>query len=750
MTALLQAPVSGTVAVGTHIDQRVLNLGGVHGGVVTIIDAAVAHPTSRPRPVLLRPVRPELILDRHPIRDVAQPTSTVRELELYGETGSGKTTLLEELAWTVTDTDYPDGVVFLSLDSHQVNDALFDIWSAFYECPISFKPTDAQLRIDLKSTCALVLLDDLDLEPDAVHRIMHVLPNSRCIVAGHERRLWGEGRSIHVAGLPMEDAVPLIEHDIGRALSPDECTLAQALWHSTAGHPLRLQQSFGAVLQEAESRTERAPAVAMPADIVDEAELDQLLAGQLPGAASNLASYVESQTDQWRMAALARLSRPSPERAAPADTSVRLRLEKLLIEWALATGRYVPALRLARSTESALALCGHWDAWLEVLNRVHLAAMDASDAPTQAWALHQIGTRALCLNQLVAAESALAAALEIRTRIGDEKGAAVTRHNLGLADTACRRPVGGQLHRSIAVLAGLVVLAILALGGVAEGSQWWPFHPRPARTAGSLQSTAGSLQSSAGSLRSTAESSRSASSSLSSTSPSLTTASFSTQPPPASSTPRSTSPSTPTPPPPPGEPIIAETRVLAFSDTVVGSSNTLLERFTMRDASPPTMSVPNSSGFSIDNGCSSVEPTKSSRFTCSVKVIFTPTIAGSVTATLTAKLPDGSQTSIALSGKGILPQVTINVVNDGYLPASPVISGTGISCPGTCSVSVAEDSAVTLTASQCTNDSCAYIFAGWKSNSCSAPDFFICTLKAVLPAGSNDITVYYEYVQNSG
>jgi hypothetical protein len=736
VTALLQAPISGTVAVGSHIEQRVLNLGGVHGGVVTIIDGAVANPKGRLRPVLLRPVRPELILDRLSLREVARPTSAVRELELYGEAGSGKTTLLEELAWTVTDSDYPDGVVFLSLNSHQVNDSLYDIWCAFYECSTPFKPMDAQLRIDLSPICALVLLDDLDLEPAALHRIMHMLPNCRCIVASPERRLWGEGSSIHISGLPMEDAIPLIEHGIGRSLSSDECALAQALWHSTAGLPLRLQQSFAAVLEDAESRPGRDRAAGLlpsqtqrsdpvQAGLADAAALDQL-ANQLP-AGMNLSSYVESQTDLWRASALAQLSLPDAEHGALADTSdQRLQLEQLLIEWGLRTGRYELALRLARSTEAALALRGHWDAWLRVLERVHSSALGVSDAQTQAWALHQIGSRALCLDQLAVADSALAASLEIRTRLGDESGAAVTWHNLQLADKAGRPSAGVRPRNWMALLAVSVVVAILAVGGVANAGQWWPFHPHAAHTVGALRSPSLSL------------------------SPSSTITSLSTTPPPTSSTTTSSAPQSSSPNKTPDPPTIhARPTILTFAGTTVGLSTPMRVYFTVTGTAHPTLSITPSQGvFNVDNGCANARSAHLTGSTCSVVVTFTPAAAGPATATLTAMLPNGSQSSVPLSGEGIAAPVTIELVNDsakGYLPAGAVITGKNISCPKVCVVQVDVGAPVSLTAASCGEASCkdGVTFQGWKGP-CSGSDL-TCSFTASQPEAGGNLTVYYSY-----
>ncbi|HEX2041241.1 MAG TPA: hypothetical protein VHF24_01280, partial [Acidimicrobiales bacterium] len=76
----------------------------------------------------------------------------------------------------------------------------------------------------------------------------------------------------------------------------------------------------------------------------------------------------------------------------------------------------------------------------------------------------QLGTRALCLGQEFEARSRLTEALRIRESLGDTRGAAVTRHNLGFL------PGGGPPSRPAAALAtaapvvgGLSLLALLAL-----------------------------------------------------------------------------------------------------------------------------------------------------------------------------------------------------------------------------------------------------------------------------------------------
>jgi len=98
--------------------------------------------------------------------------------------------------------------------------------------------------------------------------------------------------------------------------------------------------------------------------------------------------------------------------------------------WALDAGRWADAIRLVKSLEGALAQSGRWDAWSESLSKALAAAQAQGDQSTMAWALHQIGTRSMCLAEKRAARAALIQALRLREALGDRAGAAVSRHNL--------------------------------------------------------------------------------------------------------------------------------------------------------------------------------------------------------------------------------------------------------------------------------------------------------------------------------
>ncbi|HEX6904326.1 MAG TPA: choice-of-anchor D domain-containing protein [Thermoanaerobaculia bacterium] len=103
-----------------------------------------------------------------------------------------------------------------------------------------------------------------------------------------------------------------------------------------------------------------------------------------------------------------------------------------LVEHASKSGLHAETVRLGRALENALLASGRWNAWAATLERIRGAAVALGDRKTEAWTLHQLGTRAFCLDDRTTASDRLTQALEIREAIGDGDGAAVTFHNMGL------------------------------------------------------------------------------------------------------------------------------------------------------------------------------------------------------------------------------------------------------------------------------------------------------------------------------
>ena len=87
---------------------------------------------------------------------------------------------------------------------------------------------------------------------------------------------------------------------------------------------------------------------------------------------------------------------------------------------------------MGHAVEEALTVSGQWDMWGTVLSSINTAARAQGDIAEQAWVLHQLGTRSLLLGDRAESKASLSDALDIRERVNDVSGAAVTRHNLDI------------------------------------------------------------------------------------------------------------------------------------------------------------------------------------------------------------------------------------------------------------------------------------------------------------------------------
>jgi hypothetical protein len=478
----------GQVAIG----QYVVQIGSVHGGVVN-----VTMPEQQPvlqalvvaDPALLPPP-PELVLDR-----VAETETATRALqagqviEFTGEGGIGKTTLLEYLAHHPTAQAFPNGTVYLSARRKLTEDLLQELFDAFHEAnpnhPITLKPTHIQIQRALRDKKVLLILDDAHLERDDLKELKRLAPGCTLLLSSTERHMWrrGEGQALTLPGLPLENAVDLLEYELGRPLSTEEYDAAQALCMALEGHPDHLIQAAALVrednrrlpdlarqIQQAGPKALSGQAVAALPDpqqqviqalaalngaplsvehlnaitgLADTGPLiEELLRRGIVQAHSpryslvgNLGQLVQQQNDltPWAERALSHFANWAELRQA--DTGRLLTdLEPMLqsLFWGVRNGYWPRVLRLVRTLEEALALSRYWGAWNRVLQAGLEAAREMGNQAATAWALHQLGTRALCLGEARLARDFLSQALQMREVLGDAIGAAITRHNLSL------------------------------------------------------------------------------------------------------------------------------------------------------------------------------------------------------------------------------------------------------------------------------------------------------------------------------
>jgi hypothetical protein len=523
---LAGAVISGQVAIGEHIVQ----IHAEHGAIVNY-QPPDQRPVPRARPTPLRCLprpfdqllgRDDLLLDAQRAVGAGGPA------ELVGKAGIGKTSLLRNLSHGFAELE-PHGVIFTSARGQPAADVLQFIFECFYDCHGTIVvPTPEELARNLADRRAVIVIDDAELKSEELQRVVNLMPGCTVIWACTERRLWGEGRSIEVPGLDDDAAIRLLERELGRPVAPDLRSGLLDCCRLLGGAPLRILQ-IGGFLRTSPADAERLLGVARE---LTGRTLDHLLASQLtegdrgvlsplfalrnvPMGVDAVAAVMGVGDAGERLRELARrnfVESHSPRYTLAGDPSLDLiftrrdddsseRVERarsgLIGHYArdpggddasLATDYAEPliallrdaerrdrphdVLRLAHAGDRVLALGGRWGAWGTALDAALPAATTLGDEREQAWALHQLGSRALGYGDRAAAREQLGTALELRERLGDHRGATVTRHNLDLlsgpppAPRRPPRPRGPLIGAGIAVLAATVGIgAAAALSG---------------------------------------------------------------------------------------------------------------------------------------------------------------------------------------------------------------------------------------------------------------------------------------------
>ena len=213
-----------------------LEVGAAEGALLERMGLFARRRRERRRPPGGRPPEP---FARHVDRDaeVEAIAAASGHLDVYGERGIGKT-------WAVAQALSKVGgdVVWLDAKGVAVDDALQDLFRAFFACEPPEVMVGTALRDALRDCEALVVADGLDASEDDVQHLITVAPRLRFLLVSRERTLWG-GDALQVPGLALGDAVAVGEQELGRPLRDDERGWAADLWRSTSGNPLRLRQA---------------------------------------------------------------------------------------------------------------------------------------------------------------------------------------------------------------------------------------------------------------------------------------------------------------------------------------------------------------------------------------------------------------------------------------------------------------------------------------------------------------------------
>jgi hypothetical protein len=239
--ARVQREDGGQIVVGPHV----LRIDSVHGGIVdAVATRQQLRPKARPIPIQLRPRPFPAILDRNEESAAAiRALESLQSVELFGEAGIGKTVVLRHLAYTINSKLFQDGIIYREIRGVPPDDVLRLLWGDFFECDVPFKPADSQLRHDLQSKNALVILDAAELTRTEAERVMNVAAACTFLLGSSERHLWGsEAHATPLAGLPSKDVKTLIERELSRPLTADEALTVEPITVALKGNPLRILQ----------------------------------------------------------------------------------------------------------------------------------------------------------------------------------------------------------------------------------------------------------------------------------------------------------------------------------------------------------------------------------------------------------------------------------------------------------------------------------------------------------------------------
>jgi len=470
--------ISGQVAIGNNI----LQIGNINGGIVNII-APEKKPNfiKRSQPVYLRPRAFPGLLDREAEQKTAIGALRSSEsLSISGANGIGKTSLLRYLAYNSPGDNFPDGIIYISTHGYTVDDLLQNIFEAFYESDSKSKPTNLQLQRFLQELKALILLDDPALEFADITKLINSAPQCTFTLASPERCLWGEGHCIELEGLPEKEAFLLLERELGRTLNPQETPSAEKFYQIAKGHPLYLIQGaalvhHGSTFTEVadkfhESEDEFFKNILLKLNETQQQILSLLAAsGDAPFPALHLKSMCQRKDMDdaiKNLLSLRLIQTHSPAYSLTGSLATSIgrttnlkewedRIRNYFMQWIRQNPplpditdalhlllsileknnrekRWNDVITLGRVVEKALIFEKRWSAWARVLELILNAARSLGNRSVQGWALHQLGTRDLCMGNIDPARQTLTQALKIREALGDKAGTAITRHNLNL------------------------------------------------------------------------------------------------------------------------------------------------------------------------------------------------------------------------------------------------------------------------------------------------------------------------------
>lgn len=504
-------------------DNFVVKIGDVNGGVVNII-----KPSDKPKysarstPVTIKPRAFPSLLDReNEFELIKKSVHSSVPISVWGQQGVGKTSFIRQLTYTLDIGSFTSGIVYLDTSGLGYEDLLQALFDSFFESDSTYKPTTADIVRALQNIKALIFLDDIQIGRDEVPSILDAAPNSLFILSSTERSLWGEGEVIPLRGLPENESIKLFEKELSRSLSEQEKITAIKICAMLQGHPLQILQAASLardsgrpveyILSEiANEKTDDKSMAYMTMASLSDSE-KQILA-LLAAAGGHIVSLEHikgifkdgsAQKDIQRLVTLGLVQSHSPRFnitdalvssitaawnlsswqdvllnyainwVSQQPTSALVEESSGLLIHTLKTAgerkKWSEVIQLGRALEKFMVYYKRWQTWSDILNLILTAAKALNNSKIQAWALHQLGSRALYLGYASEAKTFLSQALNIRQTIGDKAGMAVTQHNINTLNgivapiktnaSGCKK----YLTCGCGTATGLIILAAMAV-----------------------------------------------------------------------------------------------------------------------------------------------------------------------------------------------------------------------------------------------------------------------------------------------
>jgi hypothetical protein len=478
---------------------------------------------------------PALLLGRDEQLDqVRRAIQAQRPIEFNATCGYGKSTLLRYVAASVVTDSIASSCVYLSAGHDDVEDLLGNLVQEFYTADQPVKPTPDQCAQLLGQVRAVIVLDDVVLDPEQVYYVLRVLPGCTLVIGSARPILGRHGSSQTLAGLPDDAALQLVASDLGRPLTSRRLPAVQRLAAAVDGQPLHLRQAAALVREDRLSFATLASKADQDPEVLDRLSISALaererralavlalaagalLPTELVGVMGDIAQIGETlgllhrrglaeqredrfglpacKVEGYRRMLLKDLHLTAALRELVgwlaardpigADATSAASAALAIIGFAAERGEWPAVVRLVRVVEPILTLAGRWEASRRILEQGLQAATATGDQAAEALFSHQKGTLALCHDELTVAKRLLERALALRERLGDWDGAELTRHNLHLLQPVAPPPPprrAAQPPRRLVVgIGSALAVVLLVIIGVVKTINSSPTQSRAA------------------------------------------------------------------------------------------------------------------------------------------------------------------------------------------------------------------------------------------------------------------------------